>query len=129
MPVPSPSDAGFRVRTEGNGAALSIELLDRELTFEVSESLKGRLKEAVQADLEAGHRSFVLQLDRVETVDSSGVGVLIALHHQIAEVGGALAVYGATTHVAKVLKMMQLDRFLTVLPDADRALRAVTDPI
>lgn len=129
MAAPNPSDAGFRVNAEESGAALTIELLDRALTFDVSESLKGRLKDAVRADLEAGHRAFVLRLERVETVDSSGVGVLIALHHQVAEQGGALAVCGLSSHVAKVLRMMKLDRFLTVLPDVERALRAVTDPV
>ncbi|MFG0318216.1 MAG: STAS domain-containing protein [Planctomycetota bacterium JB042] len=129
MSVPSSSDAGFRVSSEGNGAARSIELVDRALTFDVSESLKGRLREAVRADLEAGHRSFVLRLENVETVDSSGVGVLIALHHQVAEQGGALAVCGASPHVTKVLRIMKLDRFLTVLPDVERAVRAVSDPV
>jgi len=127
MSASQKSDAGFRIRPVVNGTAVRIDLLDEALTFDVVESLKARLKAAVVDVLDEGHRSFVLDLATVETVDSSGVGVLIAVHHQVTAVGGSLAVSGACPFVLKVLKMMQLDRFLDLHPDVEHAVKAVVD--
>ena len=120
-------DAGFRIRPFENGTAVRIDLLDESLTFDVVESLKARLKAAVRDVLDEGHRAFVLDLSAVGTVDSSGVGVLIAVHHGVTAEGGSLAVSGACPFVQKVLRLMQLDRFLDLHADADKALRAVAD--
>lgn len=117
----------FRTFAVANGAALQVELQQSSVTYEVSDALKARLKESVAASLDEGFRAFVLDIGGVTALDSSGVGVFIALHHQVAGAGGTLAIVRACPLVQKVLRLMRLDKFLALYPDAEKALHAVVD--
>lgn len=109
------------------GTALQIVLKDVSLDFEASKLVKERLADLVREFLVEGHRSFLLDVSAAQSIDSCGVGILIAAHHQISEAGGRLAVVGAGAFVTKVLKMMSLDRFLLLAADQDEALAAVVE--
>lgn len=119
--------AGFTLVEVRGGAAVQIDLRDGQLDFDVSDDLKARLKMAVGDLLLEGHRNFVLNAESVELIDSCGVGLIIALHHQVAAAGGVLAVCNTCPFVLKVLRMMQLDKFLTLFPTLDKALKVVAD--
>lgn len=120
---------GFSVRAVAGGAAVRIDLRDPFLHYDVTDELKEHLRRAVGEQLLAGYRAFVLDVARVELIDSCGVGLLIGVHHQIADAGGLLAVTGTCPFVTKVLKAMRLDRFLALYPDPEKALRALVDPV
>ncbi len=109
------------------GGALQVVLKDSVLDFEASKLLKERLEELLRDFLVDGHRSFLLDVTAVTSIDSCGVGVLIAAHHQVGAAGGRLAVVGASAFVLKVLKMMSLDRFLVLAANKDEALEAVLE--
>ncbi len=120
---------GFSTRVVADGAAVEVILRSRFLNYDVSDSLKERLRTSISDALLEGHRAFVLELSAVERIDSCGVGTLIAMHHQIADAGGSLAIAGVCEFVQKLLHMMQLDRFLSVHASTERALKAVVDPL
>lgn len=120
---------GFRTRAVANGAAVQIDVLGDSLSFDISEDLARRLKEIVREHLDEGQRSFVLDMGRVTSVDSTGVGLLVNVHHQVAEAGGMLAVVGVQGEVLRILKMMRLDRFLSLFPDAERALSRMVERV
>jgi anti-anti-sigma factor len=109
------------------GAVVKVEFLDAHLDYDAADGLREQLKGMVAQRLAEGHRSFVLDLAKVELIDSSGVGTLIALHHQVVAAGGVLAVTGATPFVGKVLRMMRLDRFLKLFDSEERALKSLVD--
>ncbi|MBI4882055.1 MAG: STAS domain-containing protein [Planctomycetes bacterium] len=121
--------AGLRTRSVASGAALQIDLGDQFLNYDVSDGLKERVKKLLGEHLEEGHRTFVLNLEKVGLIDSCGVGLLIAAHHQVAAEGGVLAIVGACPFVMKVLRMMRLDKFLALYPNQERALKALVDPV
>ena len=127
MTVQSSSGAGFRACSMADGAARKYELRDRCLNYDVSDGLKSGVRQAVADDLEEGHRTFLFDLILVEEVDSSGVGILIAVHHQVVAEGGSVAFVRCCPQVAKVLQMMQLDKFLTLFPDEEKAVRALVE--
>jgi anti-anti-sigma factor len=109
------------------GAVVKIAFLDAHLDFDVADVLREHLKGLVAERLAVGHRAFLLELTKVEVIDSCGVGTLIAMHHQVAAAGGVLAVIGATPFVGKVLKMMRLDRYLKLFDSEERALKSLVD--
>jgi len=111
------------------GAALSIRLRDTHLNYDVSDALKTKLRGEMDDRIAEGYLSFVLDLSDVEVVDSSGVGMLVGMHHQVTGAGGMLAIVGVCPFVEKVLRMMKLDRFLSVHDSLDKALRVVADPL
>lgn len=121
--------AGFRTRTVANGAALQIELSGSSLNYDVSEGLRGRLKDVVGDHLEEGHRTFILEMEGITLIDSCGIGMLISVHHQVVAAGGVLAITGSGQAVSKMLRLMQLDRFLQLYPDQQKALRAVAEVV
>lgn len=121
--------AGFHVKHVANGAAVAVELRDANLSYDVSDSLKPRLKTTLEELLAEGHLGFLIDVRAVELIDSCGAGLLVALHHQVAAAGGALAIVGANPFVFKVLRMMRLDRFLSCHEDQEKALRVVADPV
>lgn len=120
-------DGGFEIGAVADGAAIRIVLKQATLNYDVSDPLKSALKEHVSRYLDEGYRNFVLHLGAVSMIDSCGVGVLIALHHQVTAAGGVLACSDATPFVVKVLKMMRLDRFLQLFSSEEKALKAVAD--
>ena len=124
---PTERDAGFEIGTVCSGAAVRIALKQATLNYDVSDPLKSALKDHVTRYLDEGYRNFLLQLGTVSMIDSCGVGVLIALHHQVTAAGGVLACSDATPFVMKVLKMMRLDKFLQLFPNEEKALKAVAD--
>ena len=69
----------------------------------------------------AGERGIILILDlsKVDYVDSSGLGVLLYLDGVAKEAGSALRIAGATRRVLDLIKMSHTDKILTL--DADVA--------
>ncbi len=119
----------LRTRSVASGAALQIDLGDQFLNYDVADGLKERVKKLLGEQLADGHRTFLLNLEKVGLIDSCGVGLLIAAHHQVVAEGGVLAIVGACPFVMKVLRMMRLDKFLALFPDQERAVRALVDTV
>lgn len=75
----------------------------------------GRLREAVtEAVRVAGAGPVIVDLERVPFLDSSGVQVLLDGYHTAMVAGGTLTVRGANGTVARVLRIVGLDRVLGV---------------
>jgi HptB-dependent secretion and biofilm anti anti-sigma factor len=72
----------------------------------------------------AGERGIILILDlsKVEYVDSSGLGVLLYLDGVAHEAGSTLRVAGATRRVLEVIKVAHTDKILTLDPDVASSL-------
>jgi anti-anti-sigma factor len=72
----------------------------------------------------AGERGIILILDlsKVDYVDSSGLGVLLYLDGVAEEAGSAVRIAGATRRVLEVIKMSHTDKILTLDPDVASSL-------
>lgn len=67
-----------------------------------------RLREGVLTALEAGARKLVLDMARVTTVDSSGIGALVSAYSATADCGGRLALCRLPPKVLEILQVTQL---------------------
>jgi anti-sigma B factor antagonist len=70
------------------------------------------------------HRQVVLDLGRVQFVDSRGCGAIISCLKQLSGVGGDLKLCGASRNVRQVFELIRLHKICEILPSRDEAVRA-----
>jgi anti-sigma B factor antagonist len=81
----------------------------------------GAVKNAVNALVEQGRTRFVLNLEGVPYVDSSGLGELASAHVTVSRTGGTLLLAAVPDRVMEALKVTKLTRVLQVEPDESSA--------
>lgn len=81
----------------------------------------GALKNAVNALVEAGRVRFVLNLEGVPYVDSSGLGEIASAHVTVSRTGGRLLLAAVNERVLEALTVTKLMRVLTATPDEQAA--------
>ncbi len=74
--------------------------------------------------LNDGYRRLIIDLSKVEVIDSSGLGVLIELLKKIRVGEGELRVAGIPTHLETVFELTHLDQVFSIYSNADDAIAA-----
>jgi anti-sigma B factor antagonist len=83
-----------------------------------------RLRNAISEALSEGFRKIVLDLTECSTIDSNGIGELVAAYTFVTSRGGAVKVGGLSLKVADVLTITQLITVFEVYEDAESAAAA-----
>lgn len=78
--------------------------LSGNLTFDDHEIFKG----VVKLVEESGHRSVVIDLARVQMIDSAGIGMLLLANDRAQAAERTLRIGGATGSVQKVIEVSRL---------------------
>jgi anti-sigma B factor antagonist len=81
------------------------------------------LKQKVAGLVERSSR-LVLDLSRVEFVDSSGCGAILTCLRQVNGVGGKLAICGVTRPVRALFELVRMNRILDIYDSRDAATKA-----
>jgi len=92
---------------QANGTVLRLEA--PRIDYAVAEALKARLKQAVPD----GPGAVSLDLARVEFIDSSGLGALVALRKHLPE-ERRIRLVGPTPFVERVLRLTCLDHIFEI---------------
>jgi anti-sigma B factor antagonist len=82
---------------------------------------------AVEAIVEAGHTTLILDLSKVVFIDSRALGACITLF-KLMEKKGALCLCGLQPNVMGVFRLTRLDRVFRIFPDQAAALAAPIAP-
>jgi len=90
--------------------------VEGELDLAVAE----RLQEAIDR-ARAEHDRVLIGLQACEFIDSTGIAVIVQAHGQMADAGGRLSVYGATSQVHRILEITGLTQDGLVFANADEA--------
>jgi anti-sigma B factor antagonist len=69
-------------------------------------------------------KSLVLNLEKINFIDSSGIGALIGLEKEIKKLGGDIKLCRMTNTVRTIFEMVQLNRVFEVYPNQQQAVRA-----
>jgi anti-sigma B factor antagonist len=77
-------------------------------------------KDEVTKHIEAGHSQLVLDLSRVEFVDSSGLGALVACLKRLGPRGN-MAIAGASGAVIRLFNLTRMDRVFSLHDSVDAA--------
>ena len=84
-----------------------------------------KLKELVTKMIERKVGRFVINMDGVEYIDSSGVGTLVYVCSTIRKAGMRLAIANVQGPVRKVIELTKLTGYFPIVTTIDEALRAV----
>ena len=82
------------------------------------------LREAVHEALAAGSINMLVNLKDVSTIDSSGIGELVAAFATVNNRGGKLRLFGIPPKVNDILQITQLVSVFDILDDEDEGVAA-----
>jgi len=105
-----------RVTHHGDVSVLSFdsgEVLDSTVASDVKAQVFRRID---------GRTDLVIDLSRLEFVDSAGLGVLVGAYKRVKQRGRRVAVAGAQPYVVRVMKIIKLDQVFEAFPDVQSAL-------
>lgn len=94
--------------------------VDGQLTIGNRQELKDR----VIAELERGERKFLIDFDKADYIDSSGIGVLISLSRRIRMVDGELRLANLNADLQTLFELTKLDTHFKISGSRDEALSA-----
>lgn len=77
--------------------------------------------------IDSGIRSYILNLDQVPYMDSSGIGSLLFVHSELKKRGFHLRVAGVKGSVRKVIELTRLTEHIPIVADLDTALRQLKE--
>ncbi len=83
------------------------------------------VERAIKRRIEDGSRKLVLDLNKVDFLDSSGVGLLVVCSSAMEKAGGKMAIAGATGVVKQVLGIVHLERVIGMYSDLASACEAI----
>ena len=70
---------------------------------------------AIKAVIDNGARKLVIDVTRLDYIDSAGIGMLVACNGRIEKAGGKMRVSGAQGSVAKTFEVVHMDRITSLL--------------
>jgi len=80
------------------------------------------LENAVKRLIADGARKLVIDVTRLDYIDSAGIGMLVGCNGQMDRAGGKMRVAGAQGMVAKSFEVVHMDRITSLDADVDAAL-------
>ncbi|NJL14798.1 MAG: STAS domain-containing protein [Microscillaceae bacterium] len=72
-----------------------------------------------------GTRNFIVDLNAVKYVDSSGLSAILIANRLCHDQNGTLVLTGVTEHVLKLIKISQLEKVLNILPSVEESVDLV----
>lgn len=109
-------DLGLDTHKHENGAVVLT------VTGEVDLSTAPRLREAIVEAIADGATRLVVDLDHVEFLDSTGLGVLVGGLKRARSHDGDLALVCTQPRILKVFEITRLDSAFTIYKDVAEAL-------
>jgi anti-sigma B factor antagonist len=105
--------------TKSNGRYLIVTILEERLGADRALSFK----ESMAKLMDKGHRAFILDLSRVNFIDSSGLGAILATAKRVGKAGDILVV-GTSETVGSMFKLTRMDRIFPMFASVEEAVSA-----
>jgi anti-sigma B factor antagonist len=80
--------------------------------------------ELISELIDKGTRKFLVNLEKVNYVDSSGIGALILNENTVSEAGGLFKLANVTANVAKIFEVTKLDIHFQIFPNVDEGIKS-----
>ena len=96
-----------------------VEIAGRLTSFE-----SGALRNSIAQLLKEGRKHIVLNLSRLDYLDSSGIGELVQSYMSVIKRGGEMKVVGLTEKDEEILKITQLHQVFQEFQDEQSAVRS-----
>jgi anti-sigma B factor antagonist len=95
-----------------------------ELSGEIDLSTSPTFKDKVYETIESGKRDVVIDLDGLEFMDSTGLGVLVAALKKTRMHGGSIRLVCSKRNIIKVFTITGLDKVFPIYDNLQRCLDA-----
>jgi anti-sigma B factor antagonist len=92
-----------------------------EVGGEVDVYTAPRLRERLNELIDGGARSIVVDLNRVEFLDSTGLGVLVGVHRRLRPLGGRCVLACDKEPLLKIFRITALDQVFPLYPSVEAA--------
>jgi anti-anti-sigma factor len=102
-----------------------ITVMDFRGRFTTPEILVTEVERVIKKRISGGCRKLVLDLGRVDFVDSAGVGMLLVCSSAMEQAGGYMVIAGACGQVKRVFEIVHLERTVRMYPDLSSACKEI----
>jgi anti-sigma B factor antagonist len=109
----------FAVTIRQAGRISLIDVAGRLTSFEI-----GALRDSISRLLKQSRKNIVLNLSRLQYLDSSGIGELARVYVSVVKEGGQMKVVGLSPKVEEILKITQLYQVFPEFPSEEEALQS-----
>ena len=99
-----------------------VAILDIGGKLSLNDGSSLQLREKIRGLVQSGHKKILLDLSDVSSIDSSGIGELVAAYASVANQGGSLKLLGLTR---KVHELLSITKLLTVFESFDNEAQAL----
>src|ERR1051326_7045001 len=72
---------------------------------------------AVQEEIDAGHKQLIVDCERLSYISSAGLGVFMSFIEEVRGSGGDIKICGATPKVLQVFEILGFPALFDLLPD------------
>jgi anti-anti-sigma factor len=103
-----------RVPAKENMEMQQDAMVHMTLESRVSAQNVPALRETFRERIQQGARHLHLDFSKVESLDSMGIGLLVATHNSLAKLGGALTLTGVNKDIHQLLTLMRLDKHFSI---------------
>jgi anti-sigma B factor antagonist len=108
---------------------LNAREIDRVVVVEVSGRLTltdghTKLRDLIHVFTGQGAKKFILNLSRIEFIDSYGIGELVRSYSVVRQTGGEMKLAGVKPNVLEILEISRLTRIFETYPHEHAALQA-----
>ncbi len=86
----------------------------------------GEVEHAIRQRIQQGPKKLVLDLNGLDFIDSSGIGVLAVCMGLMRQAGGKLAIVCASGQVRQLMTLTHLDQVAEIYPDLQSAQSALS---
>lgn len=80
-------------------------------------------EDAVQREIEAGHKKLIVNCERLDYISSAGLGVFMSFIEELRAAGGDIKICSATPKVLQVFEILGFPAIFDLLPDLPGAIR------
>jgi len=110
------------ISTRENGGVIVVDLVGRIALGETSAKLHEKLRELVNA----GNSRILINLAEVTTIDSSGLGTLVAGYTTVEKAGGDMKLVNLTERVSELMTITKLYTVFEIFDDEKAAINSFT---
>ncbi len=111
----------MQIEQQQIGGVLVITPQEERLDAAVAGAFKGYMVDVINQ----GNQKVVLNMERVEFVDSSGLTAIVSTLKTLGLAGGEIVVCSINKNVTALFKLTRLDRVFKVFDDIDQACRVL----
>lgn len=93
-----------------------------ELDLLTAETFRNLVERAINREKT---QNLILDMEQVDFIDSSGLGVILGRYRRIREQGGNMAIVGVKPHVKRILELAGIMGIVKVYQQTEQALQEV----